>query len=323
MGVRMLTDSELEARRRELDAYRRRRQSLGFRLVSPVRAAEHVLRRVAADRKLPGEVVSAVDVALPLVKTYGDRSRLRSASRVAVLASYSAEPVASRSLVTLIEEFESNGYTVVLVRASDPVHRPVWPEARGIEPIVIAKPNVGYDFGSWATALAVFPEIASMERVILVNDSLIGPFASLAPMIADFEQSASDVWGATDTLEYIPHLQSYLLGFTGGVLAHRSLRSFWRRVRVIDDKDAIVVRYEIGLSRLLAREGFLSRPWFSHDRIVPEGGNPTTVGGSRLVAAGFPFVKRILIDNPDIFPDANVATALVRERYRQDVADWV
>lgn len=255
--------------------------------------------------------------------TYGEVSRLDGASRVAVVASYGAEPTASRSLVRLIEEFEAHGYTVVLVRASESVHRPVWPESSTITPVVIAKPNVGYDFGSWATALALFPQIASAERVVLVNDSLIGPFASLSTMIADFEESASDVWGATDTLEYIPHLQSYLLGFTGGVLAHRSLRSFWRHVRVIDDKDAIVVRYEIGLSRLLSREGFVTRPWFGHDLIVPEGGNPTTIGGSRLVEAGFPFVKRILIDNPDVFPDAAVATRLVRDRYHEDVADWV
>lgn len=323
MGVQMLTDIELETRRRELDISRRRRRSLHFRLLSPIRASEHVLRRIVADRRLFGKAVSAVDQALPRVATYGDASRLGGADRVAIVASYGAQPAVSRSLVRLVEEFEANGYFVVLVRASESIHRPVWPESSTISPLVVVKPNVGYDFGSWATALALFPQIASAERVILVNDSLIGPFASLSSMIADFEHSASDVWGATDTLEYIPHLQSYLLGFTGGVLAHRSLRSFWRHVRVIDDKDAIVVRYEIGLSRLLSREGFLSRPWFGHDRIVPEGGNPTTIGGSRLIEAGFPFVKRILIDNPEVFPDAAVATRLVRERYDEDVADWV
>jgi hypothetical protein len=319
----MPTESELDGQLRELDTYRRRRRSPVFRLLAPLRACEHVLRRVMADRRLPSRPVSAVGLVLPRVKTWGDRAVLRRTSRVAVVASYAIEPPASRSLIALITEFEAEGYTVVLVRASDTVHRPVWPDTSTISPIVIAKPNIGYDFGSWATALAVFPEIASVQRVILANDSLLGPFAPLSTMIADFEQSSSDVWGATDTTEYFPHLQSYLLGFTGGVLAHRAVRSFWRHIRVIADKDAIVVRYEIGLSRLLAREGFLSRPWFHHDRIVPEGGNPTTVGGSRLLAAGFPFVKRILIENPDVFPDAAVATAFVREQYGQDVADWV
>jgi hypothetical protein len=323
MGVHMPADSELDARRRELDSHRQRRRSPVFRLLAPVRALEHVLRRVVADRRLPSRPVSAVDLAMPHVQTFGDGAMLRRTSRVAVVASYGVEPAASRSLTALIEEFEANGYTVVLVRASESMHRPVFPHTSTASPIVITKPNVGYDFGSWATALAVFPEIASVQRVILVNDSLLGPFASLSSMIEDFEQSSSDVWGATDTTEYFPHLQSYLLGFVGGVLAHRSVRSFWRHVRVIDDKDAIVVRYEIGLSRLLSKEGFSSRPWFSHDRIVPEGGNPTTIGGSRLLAAGFPFVKRILIENPGVFPDAAVATSFVRERYAQNVADWI
>jgi hypothetical protein len=206
-----------------------------------------------ADRRLPSRPVSAVGLVLPRVKTWGDRAVLRRTSRVAVVASYALEPPASRSLIALITEFEAEGYTVVLVRASDTVHRPVWPDTSTISPIVIAKPNIGYDFGSWATALAVFPEIASVQRVILANDSLLGPFAPLSTMIADFEQSSSDVWGATDTTEYFPHLQSYLLGFTGGVLAHRAVRSFWRHIRVIADKDAIVVRYEIGLSRVAGK----------------------------------------------------------------------
>ena len=323
MGVQMVSDFDLEARRGELAVSRRQRMSLPFRLTSPVRALEHVLRRIVADRRLPGKVLSALDEILPRVTTYGDTDVLRDARRVAVIASYGVEPRVSRSLLRLMEEFEAHGYTVVLVRASDSIHKPVWSGSISISPIVIAKPNVGYDFGSWATALALFPQIASAERVILVNDSLVGPFASLSTMIADFEQSFSDVWGATDTLEYIPHLQSYLLGFTNGVLMHPSLKSFWRHVRVIDDKDAIVARYEIGLSRLVSREGFLARSWFSHHLIVPEGGNPTTIGGSRLVKAGFPFVKRILVDNPDVFPDAAVAVQAVRELYNENVADWL
>jgi len=307
---------------RELDQYRRRRSSLGWRLRAPLRTAEHVLRRAVADSRQRSLPVSAVRAALSDVTVTGVRAALDRSDRVAVIASYSRTPRLSRSLVALVDEFESNGYVVVLVRASESKGIPSWPA--GVRPpsIVMTKPNVGYDFGSWATALAVLPQIATKSNVILANDSLLGPFTSLSPMLSAFEGSASDVWGATDTTEYIPHLQSYLLGFRDGVLAHRALRSFWRTIRVIDDKDTIVVRYEIGLSRLLATEGFLTRSWFDHRRIVPDGGNPTTVGGSRLLEAGFPFVKRILIENPHVFPDAVISEKIVAQRFGENVRDW-
>jgi hypothetical protein len=308
---------------RDLDRYRRRRSSPGWRLRAPLRTAEHVLRRAVADSRLRSVPVSAVRSALADLTLTGDRTALDRSDRVAVIASYSRTSRLSRSLVTLVDEFESNGYVVVLVRASESTGLPSWPDGVRSPSIVITKPNVGYDFGSWATALAVLPQIATKSNVILANDSLLGPFTSLSSMLSAFEGSASDVWGATDTAEHIPHLQSYLLGFRDGVLAHRALRSFWRTIRVIDDKDTIVARYEIGLSRLLATEGFLMRPWFDHRHIVPEGGNPTTVGGSRLVEAGFPFVKRILIENPDVFPDAEVARTLVVDRFGEDVQDWI
>jgi lipopolysaccharide biosynthesis protein len=254
--------------------------------------------------------------------TSGDRTALLGGERVAVIASYGVGPRVSRSLAALIGEFESNGYRVLLVWASEGTEPLVWPQEATRPTFMISKPNIGYDFGSWATALAVVPELEDTRFVMLANDSLLGPFSSLGPLVADFESSPGDVWGATDTLEYLPHLQSYLLGFKHGVLKARAVRSFWRNIRDMDDKDAIVVRYEIGLSRLLATEGFISRPWFSHERIVPEGGNPTTIGGSRLIDAGFPFVKRILIDNPDVFPDAEVAAERVLTRYGQHASEW-
>jgi lipopolysaccharide biosynthesis protein len=266
--------------------------------------------------------VRALKRILPHVTTSGDQAVLIRTDRLAVIASYAPDLRVSRSLATLVAEFEANGYRVMLVRASEATSPLLWPNESTPPTFVINKPNVGYDFGSWATALAVVPELADKPYVILANDSLLGPFESIAPLIDDFESSPADVWGATDTLEYLPHLQSYLLGFKAGALKTRAVRSFWRNIRDIDDKDAIVVRYEIGLSRLLTTEGFVSRPWFSHQRIVPEGGNPTTIGGSRLLDAGFPFVKRILIENPGVFPDAAVAAERVMTKYGEHAADW-
>ena len=101
---------------------------------------------------------------------------------------------------------------------------------------MLRKPNVGYDFGSWSVALQLIPEIASADRTLLVNDSMIGPFTPLEPILAKFDSTAADVWALTDTKQFGHHLQSYFLGFCNGVLAERPLGAFWGNIRHHTDK---------------------------------------------------------------------------------------
>ena len=95
---------------------------------------------------------------------------------------------------------------------------------------VLRRPNVGYDFGSWATAIDRYPVIAEARRVLLLNDSLVGPFTTIEPLLAKFHASAADVWAVTDTAQFEYHLQSYVLGFTGQTLREPPLQAFWRDV---------------------------------------------------------------------------------------------
>jgi lipopolysaccharide biosynthesis protein len=244
-------------------------------------------------------------------------------SRVAVIASYAATVDISRSLATLVTEFESGGYDVVLVRASDAQGDLRWPEWFDGHPTVVVKPNRGYDFGSWATALSLFPVIHTVPLVVLTNDSLIGPFASLAPTLDAFERSTSDVWGITYTEEIAPHLQSYWLGFRNRVLEAPSIRRFWSKVDHIDDKDEIVLRYEIGLSKLLRAEGFVSEPMLDSPALVWANQNPTTVGWFHMMRLGFPFVKSMLVKNADLFHLNRDIDDAVELLYGEKLREWI
>jgi hypothetical protein len=244
-------------------------------------------------------------------------------SRVAVIASYAATPNISRSLATLVREFETGGYDVVLVRASDAQADLRWPEWFDGHPTVVVKPNRGYDFGSWATALALFPVIHRVPLVIFTNDSLVGPFASLGPTLEAFESSTSDVWGITHTEEIAPHLQSYWLGFRNKVLEAPSIRRFWSQVDHIDDKDEIVLTYEIGFSKLLRIEGFVVEPMLDSPALVWANQNPTTVGWFHMMRLGFPFVKAMLVKNADAFHLNTDIDDAVELLYGQKLREWM
>jgi lipopolysaccharide biosynthesis protein len=243
--------------------------------------------------------------------------------RAAVLVHWARSPMLSRSVTTLADELGSAGYRVVLVSACESPEPLEWHGKRSPEATVLRKPNAGYDFGSWSVALHELPAIARAERVILANDSMAGPFASIADIIARFEASAADVFGLTDTRQYFRHLQSYFLGFAHGVLADPPLAGFFADVREERTKWDIVNRYELGLNRLFRRESYGITADFHADEFVPVGENPVIVGWWRLLERGFPFVKREILRDPKVAPRSDWVSREVAAVYGERIEDWI
>jgi lipopolysaccharide biosynthesis protein len=254
---------------------------------------------------------------------HGSVSEFGAPDRVAVLVHWSRLPLLSRSFTTYARELAGAGYRVVVVSSCESAEPLEWHGHRPDGTVVIRKPNVGYDFGSWSTALHELPTIASADRVILTNDSMLGPFATLRPVLDRFEQSAADVFGLTDTRQYFRHLQSYFLGFNGAVLTDPPLASFYADVRVEPTKWDVIRRYELGLSVLLRRESYGFGTAFRADEVVPPGDNPVIKGWWRLLERGFPFVKREIVRDPAVAPRSEWVAREVQAVFGQHIEDWM
>ncbi|TFD05747.1 hypothetical protein E3T25_03625 [Cryobacterium sandaracinum] len=249
--------------------------------------------------------------------------RLPVTDRVAIVASYGPTASVSLSLVTLTAELERNGYTVIIVRASADDTPLDWPADAASNPIIVRRSNVGYDFGSWSVGLDLFPAVRKKPFVILANDSLVGPFASLDPVIHDFETSSTDVWAATNTSQLFDHVQSFFVGYRAGILNNPALRQFWSSLTVETDKSLIIDRYELGLSRMLFAEGLTTSVCFESERLVFPTENPTMQGWRDLLQLGFPFIKRELLTNPAVVADGGDVPSEVESRYGTDPRDWL
>lgn len=223
----------------------------------------------------------------------------------------------------LARSFVDREYRVVVCSAAPFPGRLRLPDDLAERVTVLRKPNVGYDFGSWAVAQAWEPSIRQARHVVLVNDSLVGPFGDLGDVISHCEASHADVVGLTNTTQFGPHLQSYFLAFNHGVLADPSLAAFWLGVRHERDKTSVIHRYEIGLGRLLRREGFSQDAAFPYWKVVQDGLNPTIRGWRGLLEVGFPFLKREILRTPEVAPGGDQAPDVVRRLFGVDVKDWL
>ncbi len=253
----------------------------------------------------------------------GSVAEFGSPQRAAVLVHWARTPVLSRSVTTLAGELARAGYRLVLVSACESPQPLNWRGTCPPDATVLRKPNAGYDFGSWAVALNELPAITQAERVILTNDSMAGPFAPLAGVLAQFEHCSADVFGLTDTRQYFRHLQSYFVGFTDGLLGEAPLAAFFADIRLEDTKWDVINRYELGLNRLFRREGYGYTAGFRADDVVPAGDNPVIRGWWRLLERGFPFVKREILRDPDVAPRADWVSREVAAVFGQRIEEWV
>ncbi len=253
----------------------------------------------------------------------GEGVAVEETGKVALVAQFSVGAKISLSLLELVRQLAENGYRSIVCSTCEVSEPLEWPGALPDGTVVLRRPNVGYDFGSWALALDRFPQVAGVERVILTNDSMAGPFAPIAPLLAHFERNPVDVWALTDSYQLGRHLQSFFVGFRDGVLAEAPLRDFFARVRIEPEKMEVVRRYELGLTQTCQRGAYSMTAMYRSQELGIHGENPTLAGWQRLLAAGFPFVKRTLVNDPSTAPGATDAVRVVRERFGVELSEWL
>lgn len=188
----------------------------------------------------------------------------------------------------------------------------------------ILRANEGYDFCSWKAGLAALDR-GRYDEIVCVNDSVYGPLSDPAPLFSDPRVAEADLWGMVLSEQAPlgrgtrrPHLQSWFFAMRRPFLESSTCEDFWRRVEPLGTKEAIIDRYEIGLSERALADGFRvaaiydarhagritigellphlplaapRRAW----RLLKKGRrgthNPSEFVWWRLLAAGVPFVK--------------------------------
>ena len=155
---------------------------------------------------------------------------------------------------------------------------------------ILIRENKGYDFGAWASALGQIPAVRTASVVTLANDSMYGPLDTFDRMVDRVREMDADVIGATESLEFGRHFQSFLLFFKPRALNSGAFWKFWAGVRA-GGRIIAVYRYELSLLRAMERAGLRCTALFpSSDRR-----NPTLTRWRSLIDEGLPYLKIALL----------------------------
>lgn len=162
--------------------------------------------------------------------------------------------------------WRASGFNIVFITNASPPPQD-W-DAIGEDAVLrIRRVNTGRDFGAWRDAAAIaIARLGRPEELLLANDSVLGPFHPLPPLVQAWRAGGDGFFGMTDSLGGGPHLQSYAMlargaAATAQTLAHlaefRDSRSKWR----------VVQRGEIALTRRMQASGVRCAALFSYARL--------------------------------------------------------
>lgn len=240
---------------------------------------------------------------------------------VAILCHYDRDGAIRTDTLRYLREVRDAGFSVVIVSNGGTLRSGA--SVTELGGVALSRRNLGLDFGAWRMAMhALGLPRPDTNRILLINDSVYGPVAPLAPLLDRMTAEGADLWGLTESHERDWHLQSYFLLAHGPLIHSDMWRQFWRGVVPLPFKRWMVGRYEIGLSRRTAAAGFRARALFPYAAIVPDGSiaNPTLGAWRALLDAGFPFLKRELLrDNPTGVTGLDTWQALVSPAYAAEI----
>ncbi len=220
--------------------------------------------------------------------------------RLVLYAHFDAHAELTAADLFAVGAYRAAGYQVCAISTSTS-----WPQQHldAVDALIV-RPNVGFDFGSWSTAIKAFlpPERReNLSHLVLVNNSVYGPLWPVDKLFHDAEHAA-EVVGLTLSRELVPHLQSYFLSFSGASVRSEAFEIFWSQDFLSTSKWSVIGQGELRWGRHFERAGFETRYLISPQSHVRR--NELTFYWSELVKSGLPYVKKSLfrsnLDNIDL-----------------------
>lgn len=182
-------------------------------------------------------------------------------SKFCIFSHYDSDGRLERYVIHYLDQLHKAGYEVVLVSTSPSL------SASDVDVLsrschtVCLRENVGYDFGSFRAGIQLLKVRGSkVDRLLVANDSVFGPFNDLQPLLRMMEREDVDLYGLTDSHDHGYHLQSYFISYSARVYESPIFDDFWSSVDLISNstdnfKQKIVHNYEVGGSQHFIRAG--------------------------------------------------------------------
>jgi len=128
-------------------------------------------------------------------------------------------------------------------------------ELKKLDPSIIChvRENHGYDFYSYKTGMDLINLKNECGHLTLMNSSFLcaNPQKFIHYYFKKGLSQEFKAIGLTKSWEETEHIQSYLISLSGEVLQNKDFQKWWANMTPMDNRDDVILNYELGLSNLL------------------------------------------------------------------------
>lgn len=128
--------------------------------------------------------------------------------------------------------------------------------------------NIGLDAGGFKDVLTKFmgwKKVLSFDELVLVNDSLFGPFCSMKDIFNAMDEQNVDFWGLSGHSEYSKegvdsfpkHIQSFFITVRSSMLHSSQFKDYWESMPYYNTYNQVVKEYEMQFTHYFSRLGYI------------------------------------------------------------------
>lgn len=191
---------------------------------------------------------------------------IKEAKRICIYLTYDKQNIIDRYIGYMLKELKSCvDYLVVVCNETEII--------RGNEILVeyadevFFRENIGFDAGGFKDALCNFigwNNVLKYDELVLVNDSMFGPFKPMKDIFGEMKKEKVDFWGLikhgeciNDDIGYFPeHIQSFFLVIRKSMLHSLEFKMYWEEMPYYDSFHRTVLEHEVKFTDYFAKLGY-------------------------------------------------------------------
>ncbi len=179
----------------------------------------------------------------------------RDQDKLCFFASFHPQGLISPFVLAYLRELRANGFDIILCTTSSILEPRSLTSALSLCHKILHRENIGHDFASWRSCFDEIDNWQVARAILFTNDSILGPLHSLQSLFERIDKQPEVFWGLNDNYQVKYHIQSFFLYCKTPVLQSKAFQRFWMELEMLEDKNEIIVQYEVGFSRRLMRAG--------------------------------------------------------------------
>lgn len=208
--------------------------------------------------------------------------------RLFLFAGYNKDGIVDESLIYYVQSLSEHGDVIVCMDSDCPKS-----ETKKLQKYTInttASHHGEYDFGSYKRAYIYARDkkiLNNYDFVYLVNDSVFGPMFDIKKTLTDIESIQSDAVGLiVATHKTHSYMESWFVRLNKKIATSIWFDEFISNVKKESNKFAVTIKYEHGLSNLIAKNNCAWVGKYTHH------GRYTYNQPLKLFKSGCPFIKK-------------------------------